>query len=45
MERQSKYDEYNNIFYRRNSFSKTDHDATFMHTKEDHMPNGQLKPG
>ena len=29
----------------RNSHSKTDHDATFMHMKEDHMRNGQLKPG
>lgn len=29
----------------RNSFSKTDPDATFMHMKEDHMRNGQLKPG
>ena len=29
----------------RNSFSKTDHDATFLHMKEDHMRNGQLKPG
>ena len=29
----------------RNSFSKTDHDATFMHMKEDYMRNGQLKPG
>lgn len=29
----------------RNSFSRTDHDATFMHMKEDHMRNGQLKPG
>lgn len=28
----------------RNSFSKTDHDATFMHMKEDYMRNGQLKP-
>ena len=28
----------------RNSYSKTDHDATFMRTKEDHMRNGQLKP-
>src|SRR5690606_37839580 len=26
------------------SFSKTDHDATFMRMKEDHMKNGQLKP-
>lgn len=29
----------------RNSYSKTDHDATFMHMKEDYMRNGQLKPG
>lgn len=29
----------------RNSFSKTDPDATFMHMKDDHMRNGQLKPG
>ena len=28
----------------RNSYSKTDHDATFMRMKEDHMRNGQLKP-
>ncbi len=28
----------------RNSYSKTDHDATFMPMKEDHMLNGQLKP-
>ena len=43
-EKQSKYDEYNSIFNGRNSFSKTDHDATFMHMKEDHMKNSQLKP-
>ncbi len=29
----------------RNSYSKTDPDATFMRMKEDHMLNGQLKPG
>ncbi len=29
----------------RNSYCKTDHDATFMRMKEDHMRNGQLKPG
>ena len=29
----------------RNSYSKTDPDATFMRMKEDHMHNGQLKPG
>ena len=32
-------------FGNRNSFSKTDVDATFMHMKEDYMHNGQLKPG
>ena len=45
IEKQSKYDEYNGIFNGRNSFSKTDKDATFMHMKEDHMKNVQLKPG
>ncbi len=29
----------------RNSLSRTDTDATFMRMKEDHMGNGQLKPG
>ena len=29
----------------RNSYSKTDPDATFMRMKEDRMRNGQLKPG
>lgn len=28
----------------RNSYSKTDYDATFMRIKEDPMLNGQLKP-
>lgn len=28
-----------------NSYSKTDTDTTFMHMKDDHMRNGQLKPG
>lgn len=28
----------------RNSYSKTDEDATFMRMKEDYMRNGQLKP-
>ena len=45
IEKQTRYDDYNSIFNGRNSFSKTDHDATFMHMKEDHMKNGQLKPG
>lgn len=42
---QKKYDGYNALFDGRNSFSKTDTDATFMHLKEDHMRNSQLKPG
>ena len=29
----------------RNSYCKTDHEATFMRMKEDRMLNGQLKPG
>lgn len=33
------------ILGKRNSYSKTDPDATFMRMKEDHMLNGQLKPG
>ena len=44
-EKLEKYTEYNSLFKNRNSFSKTDTDATFMHMKEDHMRNGQLKPG
>jgi len=43
--RQKKFDDYNHSFGDRNSFSKTDRDATFMRMKEDHMKNGQLKPG
>lgn len=44
-EKLEKYTEYNSLFKGRNSFFKTDTDATFMHMKEDHMRNGQLKPG
>lgn len=40
-----KYEQAQALFAGRNSYSKTDHDATFMHMKEDHMKNGQLKPG
>ena len=40
-----KYASYQDTFNGRNSFSKTDPDATFMHMKEDHMRNAQLKPG
>ena len=43
--RVKKYEEAEEIFAGRNSYSKTDHDATFMHMKEDHMKNGQLKLG
>ena len=44
-ERKRKYTRYNETFRGRNSFSKTDPEATFMHMKEDHMRNAQLKPG
>lgn len=40
-----KYQEQEEILSDRNSYSKTDPDATFMRMKEDHMQNGQLKPG
>jgi transposase len=43
-ERQVGYDESKVIFDGRNSYSKTDKDATFMRMKDDHMKNGQLKP-
>jgi len=42
--RQKGYDESNGIFDGRNSYSKTDKDATFMRMKDDRMRNGQLKP-
>ena len=38
------YDQQQEILGERNSYSKTDTDATFMRMKEDHMQNGQLKP-
>ncbi len=44
IEKLKKYNQYLHIMGERNSFSKTDHDATFMRMKEDHMKNGQLKP-
>ena len=40
-----KYEEQEKILNGRNSYSTTDPDATFMRMKEDHMQNGQLKPG
>ena len=42
--RQIGYDASNAVFDGRNSYSKTDKDATFMRMKDDHMKNGQLKP-
>ena len=45
LSRKAKYTSYNKTFKDRNSFSKTDCDATFMRMKDDHMKNGQLKPG
>jgi transposase len=41
----AQYESKEAILGNRNSFSKTDTDATFMRMKEDHMQNGQLKPG
>jgi transposase len=43
--RQQKYEAQEKKFKGRSSYSKTDVDATFMRMKEDHMKNGQLKPG
>ena len=43
--RKKKYEHHRGQFKGRNSYSKTDPDATFMRMKEDHMQNGQLKPG
>jgi transposase len=45
LEKKQRYEDYQTIFKGRNSFSKTDTDATFMHMKDDHMRNSQLKPG
>lgn len=42
--RLEKYEEQLEKLGERNSYSKTDEDATFMRMKEDHMKNGQLKP-
>jgi hypothetical protein len=43
-ERKEGYEEHKATLGKRKSYSKTDHDATFMRLKEDHMKNGQLKP-
>lgn len=44
-ERKQKYQKDKEIFGERNSYSKTDPDATFMRMKDDYMKNGQLKAG
>ena len=47
-EHRDKLQEYDNhlaVMGERNSYSKTDPDATFMRMKEDAMNNGQTKPG
>ena len=43
--RLARYETQREILGERNSYSKTDHDATFMRMKDDHMKNGQLKAG
>ena len=45
VEKMSEYDHKKKVLGNRNSYSKTDEDATFMRMKEDAMLNGQLKPG
>jgi transposase len=44
-ERLAKYADQEEKLGKRNSYSKTDPDATFMRMKEDHLQNGQLKAG
>ena len=41
----AEYDNHLSVLGGRNSYSKTDPDATFMRMKEDAMKNGQTKPG
>jgi len=43
--RKGKYNKDFAIFGTRNSYSKTDPEATFMRMKDDYMKNGQLKAG
>jgi transposase len=44
-EQLKKYEEQEKILGDRNSYSKTDPDATFMRMKDDHQGKGQLRPG
>ena len=43
--RMAKYLTQLDFLGKRNSYAKTDTDATFMHFKDDPMNNGQVKPG
>lgn len=45
LERQTICDWHTASFQGRNNYCKTDPDATFMHMKDDHMRNAQLKLG
>ena len=44
LDKLEKYETHLQTMENRNSYSKTDKDATFMRLKDDHMKNGQLKP-
>ena len=45
VQKMKEYEDKLNTLGDRNSYSKTDHDASFMRMKEDAMRNGQTKPG
>ena len=45
LDKLQEYDDHLTAMGERNSYSKTDPDATFMRMKEDAMNNGQTKPG
>lgn len=45
LERQTIYDWHTANFQGWNNYCKTDPDATFIHMKDNHMRNTQLKPG
>ena len=44
IDKKAEYQKQLETYGSRNSYSKTDTDATFMRLKEDHMKNGQTKP-
>ena len=44
LDKLKEYEKKLHICADRGSYAKTDPDATFMHMKDDHMRNGQLKP-